>query len=167
MGLNPSQIGLITSNKSISDFMDEICLLTPYTTEVYNWISGEMLRVYREINRTNFSSIISPQELATIIDLKVSEQISRTNAKILFDQVVSTGRSALAVAKEFEMIGGVTKEEIVYILKLLLEENPALSRDYNACKDNVVNYIIGSVKSITSGRAVAEDVISVVDEMLG
>lgn len=166
MGLTSRQISIITSNKVISDFVDNTCKLTPYTNEVVNFVTGDMLKVYRQMNRVDFDKIIEPQELASIIDLMMTEQISRSNAKILFEQVVETGRSAINIAKEQEMMGKVSKQEIEYILKLIIEENPIIVDDFNLNRDNVINYIIGAVKTITSGRAIAEDIISVVDDVM-
>lgn len=164
-GFEDRQIEILTSSKAISDFMDETCKYTSHKEEVYNWLSGEMLRVHRNMNRQDFASIISPKELAQIVNMVMLGDITRTNAKELFDEVVETGRSVATIVKEQEMVGVVTSEEIGQILTQILSDNPSLVDDYVADKNSVSNHIIGLVKDITNGKALAKDILSVLDDM--
>ena len=164
-GFEPRQIEILTSSKAICDFMDETCKYTSHKEEVYNWLSGEMLRVHRNMNRQDFSSIIAPEELAKIVNMIMLGDITRTNAKELFDQVVETGRSVATIVKEQEMMGVVTSEEIGQILTQILSASPGLVDDYVFDRHNVSNHIIGLVKNITNGKALAKDVLEMLDDM--
>ena len=164
-GFEPRQREILTSSKAICDFMDETCKYTSHKEEVYNWLSGEMLRVHRNMNRQDFSSIIAPEELAKIVNMIMLGDITRTNAKELFDQVVETGRSVATIVKEQEMMGVVTSEEIGQILTQILSASPGLVDDYVFDRHNVSNHIIGLVKNITNGKALAKDVLEMLDDM--
>ena len=145
--------------------MDETCKYTSHKEEVYNWISGEMLRVHRNMSRQDFSSIISPEDLGNLVNMIMLGDISRTNAKLVFDQVVETGRTVASIVKEQEMTGGVSIEELGQILTQILSNSPEVAADYRVDKISVSNYIIGQVKAITNGKALAKDVLSVLDDM--
>ena len=164
-GFEDKQIEILTSSKAVSDFMDETCKYTSHKEEVYNWISGEMLRVYRNMSRQDFASIILPEDLARLVNMIMLGDISRTNAKAVFDQVVETGRSVGSIVKEQEMTGGVSSEEISQILTQILSDSPGLATDYREDRISVSNYIIGQVKAITNGKALAKDILSVLDDM--
>ena len=164
-GFEDRQIEILTSSKAVSDFMDETCKYTSHKEEVYNWISGEMLRVHRNMSRQDFSSIISPEDLGNLVNMIMLGDISRTNAKLVFDQVVETGRTVASIVKEQEMTGGVSIEELGQILTQILSNSPEVAADYRVDKISVSNYIIGQVKAITNGKALAKDVLSVLDDM--
>ena len=164
-GFEDRQIDILTSSKAVSDFMDDTCKFTSHKEEVYNWISGEMLRVYRNMSRQDFASIISAEDLAQLVNMIMLGDISRTNAKIVFDQVVETGRSVASIVKEQEMTGAVTIEDLGGILTQILSNSPELAADYRADKISVSNYIIGQVKAITNGKALAKDILAVLDDM--
>ena len=164
-GFEDRQIEILTSSKEVSDFMDQTCVYTSHKEEVYNWISNEMLRVHRNMSRQDFASIISPEDLAQLVNMIMLGDISRTNAKMVFDQVVETGRSVATIVKEQEMTGGVTVEEIGKILTQILSNTPELADDYREDKMSVSNHIIGQVKAITNGKALAKDILAVLDDM--
>lgn len=164
-GFEDRQIEILTSSKEVSDFMDETCKFTSHKEEVYNWISGEMLRVYRNMSRHDFASIIPPEDLAQLVNMIMLGDISRTNAKSVFDQAVETGRTVASIVKEQEMTGGVSIEEIGQILTQILSNTPTLAEDYRVDKMSVSNHIIGQVKTITNGKALAKDILSVLDDM--
>ena len=164
-GFDDKQIEILTSSKAVSDFMDETCKYTAHKEEVYNWISNEMLRVYRNMNRQDFGSIISPEDLGQLVNMIMLGDISRTNAKAVFDQVVETGRTVSSIVKEQEMTGGVNMEDIGKILTQILSNSPELAADYREDKLSVSNHIIGQVKAITNGKALAKDILAMLDDM--
>ncbi len=165
-GFNEQQISLLTSSKMISDYMDRTCEYTEYREEVYNWISVEMLRVYREMSKMDFETIIPAEELSKIVNMVMTDQITRTNAKILFDQVVSSGRSVETIVKEQELLGDITRDEIAGILTQIFSNCPELLQELRSNKDGVSNHVIGLVKDITNGRAVAKDILVVIEDIL-
>jgi Asp-tRNA(Asn)/Glu-tRNA(Gln) amidotransferase B subunit len=117
------------------------------------------------MSRQDFASIISAEDLAQLVNMIMLGDISRTNAKIVFDQVVETGRSVASIVKEQEMTGAVTIEDLGGILTQILSNSPELAADYRADKISVSNYIIGQVKAITNGKALAKDILAVLDDM--
>ena len=160
LGLNRTQIDTITSEKCISDYFDEAISIINAPREVAGWVINEIMHVYKNQLRTGFDTIISPINLKTIIELIDSRQISKTNAKVLFDEVVGTGKSADTLAMELELIGKVSDSEIADFVDEMLEDNMDIISDFHNNPDKVMNYFVGKVKIMTGGRVSAEKVQS-------
>lgn len=161
LGFTGEQINLLTTEKAIADFFDETLSLVSEPQEIYNWIATELLRVYKDQNRVNFSSIMTPEDLSTIISLLKDEKISRVNAKALFDEVVTTGKSAQTLSKEMSVIGTVNDEEIVEIIESIITSQPQIIEDFRQGSENVINYFIGNILSQTAGKSDPEKIKSI------
>jgi len=167
LNLTERDIDIILSEKCVSDLFDDTLKIVDNPKEVINWISNEVLRVYNEQNKTSFESIITAENLASIIKMIDNDQISRFNARIVFDEVVKTGKSALVLVKDLELWGDISHEDLKFVIESIISENPNIMYDYNRDKNHVINYIIGGVKTLTNGKARPEEVTQIVLEILG
>ena len=158
LGLSEEQIDIITAEKHIADFFDKTISLVHLPQEIFNWITTEVFRVYKEQNKTDFSSIVNPEDLATIITLIEDNKISRVNARALFDQVICTGKSASILSKEMALTGDVDDDVIVAIIEDILKSNLSIVDDYKSKPDEVTNFFVGQVLSQTSNKADPEKV---------
>ena len=166
LGISENAIAVLTSEKSIADYFDKVLSLTNAPTETANWIITEILRITKELNRLSISQIISEENLAQIILLVLDEKISRTNAKILLNEVVSSGKPTSAVVKELELLGGVEDNDIIDFINSELSARPEIKEEYKESVDNVTNYIIGKVMYSTNGKASPEKVKDILNQLL-
>lgn len=156
LGLSEYDAELILSNKSVSDYFNQVVSLTGDPKETANWIMTEMFRVAKEYNKLELSEIMSAKNLAFIIENVIDENITRVNAKVLFDEVIKTGKSAMNLIKELDLVGDVNKKDIVEIVKMLINDIPDIVEDYLESPDTVVNHFIGCIMKHTQGKARAE-----------
>jgi len=166
LGLKDSQIEIITSEKCISDYFDLALAEDVPPHELVGWVTGEILHVYKTQHRTGFDTIISPANLKVINELVESRAISKSNSKVLFDEVVNTGKSAEVLAKELELEGKVSDSEILEVVEDIISENFDIIGDFHNNPESVMNYFVGKVKSMTGGRAKAEAVQSLTTNKL-
>jgi len=158
LGLSNNYIDILTSEKFISDYFDETNKLLNSPTDIARWISQELLRTYKQHNKATFESLISPEDLVAIVQMEQSGDISTSNAKVLFDKVVETGKSAESLAKELEIVGKVSDAEIDDVVEQIIAGNLDIISDFRDNPSNVMNYFVGKVKTMTGGRADAQTV---------
>lgn len=166
LGLTDEQIEILTAEKEISDLFDKTYSITKEPINIANWIITEVLAIYNDKNRTDFMNIISPENLAEIIDMETSGAISRNNAKVLLEKAVETGRKVGTIAKELDVVGEVSDEEIIELVEQIISSHVNIVSDYYDDPEDVINYFVGRISSMTNGKARAERVIDLTKEYL-
>jgi aspartyl-tRNA(Asn)/glutamyl-tRNA(Gln) amidotransferase subunit B len=165
-GLSDYDIDIITSERYISDYFDKLTEITNEPKESANWVMTDLLRVQKESVQLDLEDIISVENLAEIIKLVLLGKITRVNSKVLFDSVVSTGKDVATLVKELGLSGDVSDDDIVAIVKSLLQEKPNLYDDYKLEPDNIINFVVGNIMRVTKGRANVEKIKPIIISML-
>ena len=166
LGLSRETIDILTQDKFMSDFYDSLVMWVHNPHECANWVTNDIQHKYRTQKNMNIEHIISVENLAYIIELVLSNQISRNNAKLLFEEVVSTGKSASSCVKEMGLICKVEDEDIKEILKSEIDKTPAIKDDFNINPEEVINYLLGRIMYATNGMAMPDRAREVVLEFL-
>lgn len=153
LGLSDYDASVLVSDKDISDYFDQVLEYTHEPKETANWVMTEIMRLQNETPQVTLSCLISPRELADIIELIVSQKITRVNAKILFDEVVNSGKTTEILIKELDLLGEVKDKDLVEIVKEIIKDNVKIAEDYLGEPEHVINFVIGSVMKNTNGKA--------------
>jgi aspartyl-tRNA(Asn)/glutamyl-tRNA(Gln) amidotransferase subunit B len=132
---------------------------------VANWVSGEYLRL-RKAATGDVAVRVEPAELAAIIRAVEDGELSRSNAKEVFEAHVESGEPAASIiaARGLRQISdsgavGTAVDEV-------LAANPAAVADYRAGKVQAVGFLVGQVMKATRGQANAAIVQAAVRERL-
>ena len=129
---------------------------------VANWVTGEYLR----LRKAGGVQTVAPAELAAIIRGVDAGEISRANAKEVFEDHVTGGGSAAEIIERrgFRQISdtgalGAAVDDV-------LAANPNAVADYKAGKPQVIGFLVGQVMKATKGQADASVVRALVRERL-
>lgn len=153
LGLSEYDSSILISEKSISDYFDEVLNITKEPKETANWVMTEVLRVYNETPEIKFEDVISSKNLAEIIRLILTKEITRVNSKKLFEEVVTTGKDVSVLVKELGLVGDVNESDVIEIIDTMLKDKPTLLDDYKAEPNDIINFVIGNIMRITKGKA--------------
>ena len=154
LGLSEYDANILTSEKIISNYFDEVLNITDEPKETANWVMTDVLRVYKEsVGIDSLNDIITASQLAEVIKLVLNKEISRPNSKVLFDEIVKTGKEVSVLLKELELVGTVDTEDIVNIIENIITNNPKIIDDYKEEPGDITNYFIGSIMRLTGGKA--------------
>ncbi len=147
-GLPEKDTEVLVSTKVISDYFDSCVKLLNEPKEIDNWILTEILKlnIAEEVP-------VSAENLTTIIKLVLDKKVSRSNAKILLEKVVETGKDALSLAKSMDFLSSVSNDTIIAIIDGLIASNPKAVEDYEKTPDKVVQFFIGGTMRETRGKA--------------
>lgn len=166
MGLEDGVIDILTSDCKLSNFFDAVLCFENNPHEVSKWIVGDLLGERKESCCDDVWSVIKPEDLAHIISLVVSGQITRYNAKLLLKEVVSTGKPATLIVREKSMIGVVSENDHWAVVDEVIETNPNIIDDYKNNKEGVINYIVGESLELSGGRVNIDTIKRMAEEKL-
>lgn len=152
-GLSEYDCNILISEKYISDYYDEVLSITNEPKETANWVMTDVLRVYNESPECEFKNVVTAGNLAKIIKLVLSKDITRVNSKVLFEEAVNTGKDVDILVKELGLVGDVSESDVVAIIDDLLVNKPTLRDDYKAEPNDIINFVIGNIMRITKGKA--------------
>lgn len=139
---------ILVSSKIISDFYDECVEKLNQPKEISNWILSEILK-----SDCSERMPLTSDNLICIIKLLLDKKITRSNAKDLLAKVIESGKDAMTLAKECDMLSGVSQETIMGIIDGLIASNPKAVSDFEKTPDKVVQFFIGGTMKETRGKA--------------
>jgi aspartyl-tRNA(Asn)/glutamyl-tRNA(Gln) amidotransferase subunit B len=154
-GLSDYDASLLTNTKSQADWFEWAVKLLPENKAktVANWMNGELARLINATG-TEFKDIkITTKNLVQMIGLIDAGILSTKLAKIVFEEMFNTGRSANAIVKEKGLTQVSDTSEIDAIIQKALEDNPKAVDDLKAGKEQALKFLIGQVMKLSRGRA--------------
>lgn len=140
-------IGVLVSDKKLSDFFNECIKIYDQPKDLSNWILGELLRnVKDQIN-------ITAEQFVQIINMSNQKLISRTNAVPLIAKVMETGEDPQKLAKQMDILNTMNDGDLEPIIDKLLSDNPKAIEDYKTNPDKIMTFFTGQIMKQTRGKA--------------
>ena len=154
-------IGVLVSDKKLSDFFNECIKIYDQPKDLSNWILGELLRnVKDQIN-------ITAEQFVQIINMSNQKLISRTNAVPLIAKVMETGEDPQKLAKQMDILNTMNDGDLEPIIDKLLSDNPKAIEDYKTNPDKIMTFFTGQIMKQTRGKANVALAKKLLSEKLG
>ena len=143
-------IGVLTSDKKLSNFFMECMEIYDKPKDLSNWMLSELLRnITDQIN-------ISSQHFVEIINMTNQKLISRTNAVSLIAKVMETKKSPKQLATEMDILNTMNNDDLEPLIEKLIADNPKAVEDYKTNPDKIIVFFTGQVMKQTRGKANVE-----------
>lgn len=167
LGLPEYDAKILTQERSVSDYFETCLKLYGNAKIVSNWIMTDVLRKLKETDESqDINSVISPEHLVTIIKLVEDKDITRVNAKELFEQVCFTDKEPKQLAKQLGYLVTMTEQELKDIIYKVFEQNMQAVPDYKKEPEKVLNFFIGQTMRMTKGTAKVDIARPIIQEKL-
>lgn len=154
-------IGVLVSDKKLSDYFNECIKIYDQPKDLSNWILGELLRnVKDQIN-------ITAEQFVQIINMSNQKLISRTNAVPLIAKVMETGEDPQKLAKQMDILNTMNDGDLEPIIDKLLSDNPKAIEDYKTNPDKIMTFFTGQIMKQTRGKANVALAKKLLSEKLG
>ncbi|WP_407431030.1 Asp-tRNA(Asn)/Glu-tRNA(Gln) amidotransferase subunit GatB [Arcticibacter sp.] len=145
---------LLTSDKTVADFFEQLVTQTPYYKAAANWINGP-LQSYVNENGKDFSvleSYVTP--IAEILSLVESSKINNTAAvQQLFPALVSgSDKSVSQLVQELNLIIDTDDSELIGFVDEAVAKYPAKVSEYHKGKKGVLGLFMGEIMKISKGK---------------
>lgn len=152
-GLPEYDAGVLTADKALADYFEAVLAVFPRPKQVSNWIMAEVLRELKKEEAGIASLKVTPEDLGRLLALVEEGAISGKIAKMVFEEMVQTGRGPEAIIREkgFSQItdAGVLEAQA----REILAAHPKEVADYKAGKTKVLGFFVGQLMRRTKGQA--------------
>ncbi len=144
---------LLTETKEMADYYESVVQHCTDYKLASNWVMSEIIRILndRKISIVDFP--LSPEQIAELLNMVVTEKISLKIAKTVYEEMLATNRSAEAIVSEKGLVQISDTSELAKIIEEILSKNPKQVEEYKGGKDKVLGFFVGQVMRATKGQA--------------
>jgi aspartyl-tRNA(Asn)/glutamyl-tRNA(Gln) amidotransferase subunit B len=152
--LSPYDAGVLTDNKPMGDFFEELLKLGVAPKSAANWLASDLRGILNEWRLAIDTCGVSPAAVVELIALVETEKkINRAAAKeIVFPKMLETKKSAGDIAKEENLLIVADTGATEQVVDGVLAKFPKLVADYVGGKDAVINAIFGKCMAEFKGK---------------
>lgn len=143
---------LLTENKKIAEYFEEVVRLCGDSKKASNWFIGEVFRLLKSEQMEPEDIKFTPKYLADIINVVSEGKINLGNAKVVFEEVFRTNVEPLEFMKEHGLMMVSDTGAIEAAVVEVLAECANVVEDYYSGKDRAFGYLVGQVMKKMRGK---------------
>ncbi len=144
---------LLTQSQELADYFETASARAKNAKAVANWMSRNLLQRLNESDTEINDCPIAPADLAELVLLIDSGEISNRTAQEVFDHMFDTGKSARKIVAEQGLTQISDESALETIVAQVIAENPAAVQDFNQGKKRAIGFLVGQVMKATRGKA--------------
>ena len=164
-GLSDHDIGILISNKEMSDYFETVTKFTSNAKSACNWLLSDISAWLNTHETTIDQAQLNPENLAKLIAMIDDGKISNAQAKKLVDDLMA-GKDPEAAAKEKGLEQVSDTGAIAAMVNEVMDANPQAIEDFRNGKSRAVGFIVGQVMKKSRGQANPGMVSRMVNEEL-
>ncbi|GEL08535.1 Asp-tRNA(Asn)/Glu-tRNA(Gln) amidotransferase subunit GatB [Salisediminibacterium halotolerans] len=152
-GLPAYDAEVITKQKAMSDFFEEVLAEGGPAKQAANWLMGEV-NAYLNQHELEMQDVpLTPKALADMINMIEKGTISSKIAKQVFKELIENGGDPETVVKEKGLVQISDDAAIRAMVNDALDQNPQSVEDYQNGKDKAIGFLVGQVMKASRGKA--------------
>lgn len=152
-GLPEYDAGVITASKALADFYDGVRAHYDDAKKISNWIMVELLAKVNAEGMELEAVKIQPEQMAALLKLVDSGDISGKIAKKVFAEMFATGKDPADVIKEQGLVQISDEGALKEMVAQVVEANPKSVEDYKAGKTKAMGFLVGQIMKQSRGQA--------------
>jgi aspartyl-tRNA(Asn)/glutamyl-tRNA(Gln) amidotransferase subunit B len=159
LGLSSYDAALIVSDAAATALFDVLTDAGVPAKEAANWVAGEYLRLARKYGEGDVPHVDiaeAGRELAALIGLVLADEITRTNAKDVYETWFVSRRPVAEIVAEAGYRKISDAGSIATFVDQVLAANPGAIADYRAGKAQAAGFLVGQVMKLARGQAAAQ-----------
>ena len=154
-GLDTYQAELLTGEKAVADFFEATLsrMHIPDPGLAANWIVGEVFGLLNAGGLTMAEMLISPENMADLLDVLQQNQINPATAKTVLSQMFADGSDPQSLIQSAGLEQISDRDVLAQIVKSTLAAHPKELESYQKGKTALQDWFFGQVMRQTNGRA--------------
>jgi aspartyl-tRNA(Asn)/glutamyl-tRNA(Gln) amidotransferase subunit B len=144
---------VLTASKPLAGYYEEVVKAFPEPKTASNWVMVELLGLLNKDGREITDSPIPPAELAALLTMLNRGDISGKTAKVVFEKMYQTGKSAALIVQEEGLTQISDQDELLQIVEGVLARHPGPVADYRKGKVQSFTFLVGAVMKASRGKA--------------
>jgi aspartyl-tRNA(Asn)/glutamyl-tRNA(Gln) amidotransferase subunit B len=144
---------VLTSDKDVSKYYEDLVSIVGEPKVCSNWMQTEVLRVLND-QKTNIKGFkLGHKELGSLIKFVVSGEVNQNTGKDIFNEMLSTGKSAGEIIDKKGLKQISDSGEIEKIVEEVISASPEQVQQYRSGKTAVMGFLVGLVMKKSKGKA--------------
>ncbi len=144
---------VLTSQKEIADYYEEVLKETKDSKIASNWVMGDVLKIINE-QKISFAEFpITSENLGKLINLINTNKISSKIAKDVFPIMLNENKDPNIIVKEKNLIQITDISAIESAIDLVITNNPSQVQEFKSGKEKVIGFLVGQAMKETKGKA--------------
>ena len=150
--LNETEANYLLDNRDVSKYFIETLNTCSNVKNVYNFITSELIGRLSKNNINISNTLLTPLNLGELINFIIDGTISNKQAKVLLDEMLEGAKAKdLIESKNLKQDSNI--DQILEIVKEVLQENPQSIIDYKNGKDRALGFLVGQIMKKSKGQA--------------
>jgi aspartyl-tRNA(Asn)/glutamyl-tRNA(Gln) amidotransferase subunit B len=152
-GLGAYDIEVLTADRYLGSYFEELARLHGDPKEAANWVMGELRAALNESGRRIGAFPVRPSDLAELLRLVRDGVLTRTAGKKTFGIMAATGERATQVAAREGLVRETDDAAHARWLEEVIAEHPTEAKRLAAGERKLLGVLVGYVMKKSKGRA--------------
>lgn len=154
-GLSEYDAFLLTDNKGIALFYEELITHTKNYKSAANWVMGDVKSYLNEFGVEIDEFPIKAERIAELIKLIDDGKISHSVAsqKIFPEMLKQLDKSPLSLAESMNMIQDSNEDALLGFINEVIKQHPSEIERYRNGEKQLVGFLMGQLMKISKGKA--------------
>lgn len=146
---------VITDEKAMADYFEEIIRHTSNYKAAANWMLGPVKSWLNEHNAAIEDFVLQPSAIAALIALIDSNQLnfSIASTRVFAGLLQQPGKDPLQLARELNLLQDSDEDSVTVWVEAVLNKMPDKVAEYRKGKKGLLGLFVGEVKKISRGKA--------------
>lgn len=166
LGLTEKDARLLTDDKYISDYFEDVLKTFNEPKFVCNWILGEVFKKLNTIEEEDAQILISPQNMAKLLKMYHSDQIGQKVARTLLDDLWGTEQDPEVFVKEKGLLQNNDVGGLKEVIKTIMQNNPKAVEELKSGNQKTMAFFVGQTMKATGGKANPKLVNEIVNKLI-
>ncbi len=158
--ITPYDAGVLTATRALADYFEAVVRAGAPPKIAANWIQTELLRHLKEAGKDISEVQVPPPELAKLLAMVNSGEITAAGGKKLFDKVfqmvlvgLGLGLDIITLAASTGLLQKLSADEIERMASEIIKKNPDNVAKYKSGNEGVFKFFVGQVMRASRGQA--------------
>jgi aspartyl-tRNA(Asn)/glutamyl-tRNA(Gln) amidotransferase subunit B len=153
-GLSDYDARVLVSDRALADWFESAVTAAPSEAKrVANWVTGELLGHLKAVDLPLAQLKLTPAQLGALVGLIGAGSINTTAAKVVFGEMLATGRDPVSIVEEKGLSQVSDEAAIAAAVDEAIAANPKVVADIRAGNQRAISGLIGPVMKKMGGRA--------------
>ncbi len=157
---------VLVADKDVADYFEAV-VATIEPKLAANWITGELFGRLNKAGLELTNCNVNAESLTELLELIQTDVISGKIAKVVFDEMFESGKSAKAIVEEQGLVQVTDESAIIKLIDQVILENPDKVAEYKSGRDKLFAFFVGQVMKLSQGKANPAVVNKILKEKLG
>ena len=152
-GVSASDAGMLADDLELASYFETAAQGARKPKSIANWILNDLQNVLGVAGRTIADCPIAPKALDELVNLIEGGKISSKQAKEVFAEMFTSGKSAAGIVKEKGIEQLSDAAAIEALCDQVIAANPKPAADFKAGNLASLNFLKGQVMKLSQGKA--------------